>query len=144
MFSASNTPSSAAAALAALGIIETRPDIRKRVLQIAHRVRTGLSAMGFRTAGTLASPIVTVIVGDQERVMRLWKTLFECGLFTNAVTQPAVPMGADLIRTSYIASHTDEHITQVLERFAKAGRMHGLIGGALPGDSVDATQVARG
>lgn len=144
MFSASITPSSAAAALAALEIIETRPDMRKRVLQIAHRVRTGLSAMGFRTAGTLASPIVPVIVGDQERVMRLWKTLFECGLFTNAVTQPAVPMGADLIRTSYIASHTDEHITQVLERFAKAGRMHGLIGGALPGDSVDATQVARG
>ena len=156
MFSASITPSSAAAALAALDLIEAQPDMRKRVLQIAQRVRTGLSAMGFRTAGTLASPIVPVIVGDQVRVMKLWKTLLECGLFTNAVTQPAVPLGADLIRTSYIASHTDEQITQVLERFAMAGKRIGLIGNAPPSESQraanesprdkpsDNSQVARG
>jgi 8-amino-7-oxononanoate synthase len=141
MFSASITPSSAAAALAALELIETRPDMRKRVLQIAHRVRTGLRDMGFRTAGTMASPIVPVIVGDQVRVMKLWNTLFECGLFTNAVTQPAVPLGSDLIRTSYIASHTDDQITQVLERFAMAGKRIGLIANA-PQD--DASRVARG
>lgn len=141
MFSASITPSSAAAALAALDLIETRPDMRKRVLQIAHRVRTGLNAMGFRTAGTLASPIVPVIVGDQERVMQFWKTLFECGLFTNAVTQPAVPMGLDLIRTSYIASHTDEHIDQVLARFAEAGKRMGLISDA---PTKGTSQVAGG
>jgi 8-amino-7-oxononanoate synthase len=73
--------------------------------------------------------------------MRLWKTLFECGLFTNAVTQPAVPMGTDLIRTSYIASHTDEQIAQVLERFAQAGHKLGLIRKAPPSD---ASRVARG
>lgn len=141
MFSASITPSSAAAALAALDLIETRPDMRKRVLQIAHRVRTGLREIGFRTAGTIASPIVPVIVGDQVRTMKLWNTLFECGLFTNAVTQPAVPLGSDLIRTSYIASHTDDQITQVLERFAIAGKRIGLIANA-PQD--DASRVARG
>jgi 8-amino-7-oxononanoate synthase len=130
MFSASITPASAAAALAALDLIETRPDMRQRVLQIAHRVRTGLRTMGFRTAGTTASPIVPVIVGDQVSAMKLWNTLFECGLFTNAVTQPAVPLGSDLIRTSYIASHTDEQITQVLERFAMAGKSIGLIANA--------------
>jgi 8-amino-7-oxononanoate synthase len=122
IFSASITPGSAAAALAALDLIETRPEMRRRVLQIADRVRRGLSEMGFQTAGTLASPIVPVIVGDQERMLRLWKTLFDCGLFTNAVTQPAVPSGQDLIRTSFIASHTDAQIDQVLERFAEAGR----------------------
>lgn len=141
MFSASITPSSAAAALASLDLIETRPDMRQRVLQIAHRVRTGLRAMGFHTSGTENSPIVPVIVGNQDRVMRLWKTLFECGLFTNAVTQPAVPMGTDLIRTSYIASHTDEQIAQVLERFAQAGHKLGLIRKAPPSD---ASRVARG
>lgn len=140
IFSASITPASAAAALAALELIETRPDMRRRVLQIAHRVRTGLAEMGFQTAGTLASPIVPVIVGDQERMLRLWRTLFDCGLFTNAVTQPAVPVGADLIRTSYIASHSDQQIDQVLERFAKAGRHVGMIADAPP----NASQVARG
>lgn len=127
IFSASITPASAAAALAALDLIETRPEMRRRVLQIADRVRRGLAEMGFRTAGTLASPIVPVIVGEQERMLRLWSTLFDCGLFTNAVTQPAVPMGQDLIRTSFIASHTDAQIDQVLERFAEAGRRTGAL-----------------
>lgn len=60
-------------------------------------------------------------------MLRLWRTLFECGLFTNAVTQPAVPPGQDLIRTSFIASHTDAQIDQVLERFAEAGRRIGVL-----------------
>jgi 8-amino-7-oxononanoate synthase len=127
IFSASITPASAAAALASLELIETRPDMRRRVLQVAHRVRTGLAEIGYQTAGTLASPIVPVVVGDQVRMLTLWRTLFECGLFTNAVTQPAVPLGQDLIRTSYIASHTDAQIDQVLERFAEAGRRLGII-----------------
>lgn len=132
IFSASITPASAAAALAALDLIETKPEMRRRVLQIAHRVRTGLAQIGFQTAGTLASPIVPVIVGDQDRMLRLWRTLFDCGLFTNAVTQPAVPPGQDLIRTSYIASHTDTHIDQVLTRFAEAGRRLGSMTVAPP------------
>ena len=139
IFSASITPSSAAAALASLDLIEEQPEMRKRVLQVAHRVRTGLAEMGFKTAGTLASPIVPVIVGDQDRMLRLWRTLFDCGLFTNAVTQPAVPVGADLIRTSYIASHTDEQIDEVLARFAEAGRKIGVIADLPPN-----SKVARG
>jgi 8-amino-7-oxononanoate synthase len=127
IFSASITPASAAAALAALDLVEQHPEMRRRVLQIAHRVRTGLAEMGYQTAGTLASPIVPVIVGDQDRMLRLWRTLFDCGLFTNAVTQPAVPPGQDLIRTSYIASHTDAQIEQVLDRFAEAGRRTGAL-----------------
>ncbi|MBL8752507.1 MAG: pyridoxal phosphate-dependent aminotransferase family protein [Planctomycetes bacterium] len=127
IFSASITPASAAAALAALDLIEQKPEMRTRVLQLADRVRKGLAAMGFQTAGTLASPIVPVVVGDQERMLRLWRTLFECGLFTNAVTQPAVPPGQDLIRTSFIASHTDAQIDLVLERFAEAGRRCGIL-----------------
>lgn len=132
IFSASITPASAAAALAALDLIESRPEMRRRVLQIAHRVRTGLAAIGYQTAGTLASPIVPVIVGDQERMLRLWRMLFDCGLFTNAVTQPAVPPGHDLIRTSYIASHSDAQIDLVLERFAEAGRRLGLLQASPP------------
>jgi 8-amino-7-oxononanoate synthase len=138
IFSASITPASAAAALAALDLIETQPEMRRRVLQLAHRVRTGLAALGFSTAGTLASPIVPVVVGDQERMLRLWKVLFDCGLFTNAVTQPAVPAGQDLIRTSFIASHTDEQIEQVLTRFEEAGRRTGLLSNLPPNSASQA------
>jgi 7-keto-8-aminopelargonate synthetase-like enzyme len=138
IFSASISPASTAAALAALDLIETRPDMRQRVLHIADRVRTGLRGMGFRTHGTPASPIVPVIVGNQERMLRLWRTLVECGLFTNAVTQPAVPVGQDLIRTSYIAGHTDAHVAQILERFEHAGRLTGFLGSAEATAAADA------
>lgn len=140
MFSASITPASAAAALASLDLIETRPDMRHRVLQVAHRVRTGLAAMGYQTAGTPSSPIVPVIIGNQDRMLRLWRTLFDCGLFTNAVTQPAVAIGQDLIRTSYIASHTDAQIEQVLARFEEAGHRIGILGGS----TTDPTSQAAG
>lgn len=127
IFSASITPASAAAALAALDLIETQPEMRRRVLDIAHRVRVGLRRLGFRVGGTPDSPIVPVVVGSQERMLRMWRTLFDCGLFTNAVTQPAVPPGLDLIRTSYMASHTEEQIGLVIERFLEAGRRVGML-----------------
>ena len=47
---------------------------------------------------------------------------------------------ADLIRTSYIASHTDEQIDQVLDRFAEAGRKIGLIADLPPNNA----SIARG
>ena len=126
IFSAAISPSSTAAALAALDIIETEPSLRRRVLAIAHRVRQGLRQQGFHVGGTADSPIVPVIIGDQVRMFRMWRVLLDCGLFTNAVTQPAVPVGLDLIRTSYMASHTDEQIGLVLARFAEAARIVGL------------------
>jgi len=131
IFSASITPAQAAAALASLDIIETEAHMRTKVLQTAHRVRTGLAQLGYCVAGNEDSPIVPVIIGHQEKMMRLWKTLFECGVFTNAVTAPAVPAGMDLIRTSFMASHTEEQIQQVLDRFAVAGRMCGVIPGGV-------------
>ena len=122
------TPASAAAALAALDVIEAEPQLRTRVLDVANRVRTGLRKLGFTVGGAQNSPIVPVIVGEQIRMLRMWKILLDCGLFTNPVTQPAVPPGMDLIRTSYIATHTDRHIEQILERFAEAGERVGVLG----------------
>ena len=133
IFSASITPSAAAAAVAALDIMETEPERRERVLQCADRVKNSLQQMGFHVGDTKNSPIVPVVVGDQDRLLRFWKALFEGGLFTNPVTVPAVPPNMDLIRTSYMASHTDEQIDQVLEIFETVGKKEGLLDGSLEG-----------
>nr|NIT56944.1 8-amino-7-oxononanoate synthase [Fodinibius sp.]NIV11882.1 8-amino-7-oxononanoate synthase [Fodinibius sp.]NIY25527.1 8-amino-7-oxononanoate synthase [Fodinibius sp.] len=55
------------------------------------------------------------------------KDLFEEGVYANAVVPPAVPKGQSLLRTSYMASHTDEHLDQILEAFRKVGLKHGII-----------------
>ncbi len=119
MFSASITPSSTAAALAALDLIESQPELRAQVMHNANRVRTGLRAQGIDTGHENHTPIVPVIVGERMKTFGFWRALFENGLYTNPVTAPAVPPGQDLIRTSYMATHTEAQIDRVLDIFAQ-------------------------
>ncbi|MEM7198779.1 MAG: pyridoxal phosphate-dependent aminotransferase family protein [Planctomycetota bacterium] len=126
IFSASIPPSAAATALAALDVIEAQPQLRRRLMANARRVRIGLERMGY-TVGPTETPIVPIIIGDQDRLFGFWKALFDAGLFTNPVTAPAVPMGMDLIRTSYMATHTDEQLDRVLDIFETVGRRMGLL-----------------
>jgi 8-amino-7-oxononanoate synthase len=129
MFSAAIHPAAAAAALAALDVIESEPQLRTQVLHNAAFVRRGLHRAGFRTVEATA-PIVPVIVGDQEGMLRFWQALLDEGVFTNPVTGPAVPPGMDLIRTSYIATHTQSQLEAVVRAFRAAGRRVGLVGSA--------------
>ena len=77
--------------------------------------------------GDTQTPIVPVIVGDDMNTFMLWKHLFDAGVFTNPVVSPAVPPGSSRLRTSYMASHTNEQLDFVLEKFDKVGRKLGLI-----------------
>jgi 7-keto-8-aminopelargonate synthetase-like enzyme len=126
MLSAAIHPAAAAAALAALEVIESEPQLRFRVQENADYVRSGLRRSGFETVDA-QTPIVPVIIGDQDRMFRFWKALLEEGVFTNPVTVPAVPPGLDLIRTSYIATHTRQHLDSVLQAFSAAARRVGTV-----------------
>ena len=126
IFSASIPASNAAAALAALKIMREEPEHSKRVNAIGDRVRKELSAMGFNI-GHSVSPIIPIFIGDTPRTILTWKTLFDAGVFVNPVLSPAVPAGQELLRTSYMASHTDEQIDRALEAYRKVGKQLGLI-----------------
>ena len=56
-----------------------------------------------------------------------WKLLFEAGVFVNPVLSPGVQPGRELLRTSYMATHTDEQLDRVLGIFEKVGKQMGLI-----------------
>ncbi len=114
IFSASLPPSSTAAAFTALGILEAEPERVDRVNAIAERMRNAYRAMGLDVGGSV-TPIVPIIVGDTMEALKLWKTLFEGGVYTNVAMPPAVPDGKSLLRTSYMATHKEEHMDQVLQ-----------------------------
>jgi 8-amino-7-oxononanoate synthase len=57
-----------------------------------------------------------------------WKALYDAGLYTNPVVSPAVPPESSLLRTSYMATHTDQQLDRVLAIFADVGQALGLIG----------------
>lgn len=126
IFSASITPSSAAAVLAALDIIEAEPQRREQLWRNARRAKAEYKALGFDT-GHSATPIVPIVVGEDMECFAFWKALFDNGVFTNPVISPAVPPGQAMIRTSYTATLTDDHIDRVVEVLARVGREKGLI-----------------
>jgi len=126
IFSASITPASVAAVLATLDIIEKEPQRRERLWQITEKMKSGLQAMGYNT-GKTETPIIPVIIGDDDTTFLLWKFLREEGIFTNPIIYPAVPKGQTLIRTSYSATHTDEELDYVLKTFEKCGKILGII-----------------
>ncbi|GBD85006.1 putative pyridoxal phosphate-dependent acyltransferase [bacterium BMS3Abin02] len=126
IFSASIPPPNAAAALAALEIMRSEPERVERLQRNGERWRTGLQHLGFDT-GNSVSPIVPVIVGDDMVTFGMWRMLLDEGVYTNPVVSPATPNGRQLLRTSCMATHTNDQIDRALEAFEKIGKLANLI-----------------
>jgi 8-amino-7-oxononanoate synthase len=126
IFSASMPASNAAAVLAALEVMREEPERIERLNTIAARMRNELTRLGFNI-GNSKTPVIPIIIGDDMLTFLTWKGLFDNGVFVNPVISPAVPAGRQLLRTSYMASHTDEQLDQVLETYEKIGKIVGLI-----------------
>ena len=126
IFSASMTPASVASVLAALKIIQDEPERRERLWKNVRKMKTAFDEMGFDTCGS-ESPIIPIVVGEMLDTFKFWKRLFENGVFANPAIPPAVPPGRSVIRTSYMATHTDEVLNKVLDIFEKTGKDLGLL-----------------
>jgi len=126
IFSASIPPANAAAALAALHVMKEEPELSRRVRSIADRMRKGYTELGFNIGNSI-TPVIPIIIGSDELTFATWKMLFDNGVFVNPVISPAVSPGRQLLRTSYMATHTEEQMDQVLESFAKVGKTVGLL-----------------
>ncbi|MCD6424800.1 MAG: pyridoxal phosphate-dependent aminotransferase family protein [Anaerolineales bacterium] len=126
IFSASIPGPNAAAVLAALDIMQREPERIERVNKIADRMRKEYKNLGF-DIGYSETPVIPIIIGDDLLTLQTWKNLFENGVFVNPVLSPATPPGRQLLRTSYMSTHTDEQLDQVLVIFEKVGKELGLI-----------------
>jgi len=126
IFSASIPPSNAAAALAALHIMREEPERVERLNQIAAYMRKGYRQLGFNT-GNSVTPVIPIIIGDRNLTAFAWKRLFEAGVFVNPIFSPAVQPGREMLRTSYMATHTDQQLNRVLGVFEQVGKELGLI-----------------
>ena len=85
-----------------------------------------LTALGFDT-GHSASPVIPIVVGEDNTSYTMTTRLDQEGIFVNPVVSPAVPPGRAMIRTSYMATHTQEHLDRALEALALVGRELGII-----------------
>ncbi len=121
IFSASMPPANTAAVLAALHVLIEEPERVDRLHAIARKMREGFSSLGFNV-GASETPIIPIIIGDDQKTFAFWRALFEAGIYVNPVVPPAVPPNLSLLRTSYMATHTDEQMDRVLGTFAQVGK----------------------
>jgi len=126
IFSASIPPANAATALAALHVMQEEPERVTRVNEIGDFMRKNYKKLGFNT-GNSETPVIPIFIGDDRRAAVVWKALFEAGVYVNMVVSPAVPEGKQLLRTSYMAIHTDEQLSKVLDIFSEVGKQVGII-----------------
>ena len=121
IFTASMPPSSTAGTLAALDVMAKEPERRTRLWANTRRMADGLASVGL-APGHAETPILPVVVGALPRTLRIWRHLFDAGVFVHPVVPPAVPPNDCRIRLSMTAEHTFEQIDRVVEAFAEAVR----------------------
>jgi len=126
IFSASPTPAAVAAALAALDILKKEPWRVPKLINNANKVRKELTEAGFKIIDGRTA-IVPVIVGNDELAFAMWRKLYDAGVFVNVFISPGVPQGRQMMRTSYMSTHEDEHLDFIINTFKKVGKEIGLI-----------------
>jgi glycine C-acetyltransferase len=81
----------------------------------------GFKQIGFKI-GTTQTPIVPILIGSEAKAFLFTQRLYEEGVFATPAIYPAVRYGEAIVRTSYMATHTDEDLDRVLEIFEKLAR----------------------
>lgn len=126
IFSASVPPANLAAASKALEIIENEPQRVRRLQAIADKMIAGFTERGF-DVGNTETAVVPIIVGDNEKTFAFWQYLYDHGVYVNPVISPAVPPNRGLLRTSYMAIHTEDDLQLVLDTVEEGGKKLGII-----------------
>ncbi|MDE5704597.1 pyridoxal phosphate-dependent aminotransferase family protein [Muribaculum sp.] len=126
IFTASITPASTAAALAAIDLMEQEPERQENLWKLTHYALDGFRNMGIEIGNT-STPIIPLFVRDNYKTFAITRDLLEEGIFVNPVVSPAVAPHDTLIRFSLMATHTMEQVTTALEKIQKVFRANGII-----------------
>lgn len=118
IFSASITPASCASALAALRVLKAHPELVERLSQVSSRARQGLLDKGLKIRMS-ETPIIPIYTYDTLTTFTRAKQLYDAGVYVNTVIPPATGPTECLLRTSYMASHTDALVDEAVQIIAR-------------------------
>ena len=126
IFTASITPASTAAAMAALEIMQQEPQLQEQLWALTHYALEGFRNMGCEIGNT-STPIIPLFIRDNYKTFAITRDLLEEGIFVNPVVSPAVAPQDTLIRFSLMATHTKDQVTTALEKIQKVFKKHGIL-----------------
>ena len=127
MFAASAAPPSVAAAMAAFEVMREEQFRIQQLHDNFTYMREELRGMGFELGHT-ETAVIPVYIREDLRTLMFWRDLLEdYGIYTNPFISPGVPPKSAMLRTSYMATHTREHLDRGLEAFRAVGKKYGVI-----------------
>jgi 8-amino-7-oxononanoate synthase len=127
MFAASAAPPQVAAAMAAFEVMEEEPWRMEKLRENFTFMRDELRKMGFELGHT-ETAVIPIFIRQDLRTLMMWRELLEeYGVYTNPFISPGVPPKSAMLRTSYMATHTREHLERGLDALYKAGKKYGVI-----------------
>jgi len=126
IFSASLPGPAAAAALAAVRVMQEEPEHLDRLWHNTRKMKSALDEMGWDTYGS-ETPVIPIVVGDDIVAFKMTMRLQEEGVFVNPVVSPGVPPGGALLRISLTSGHNDEQVERAIEKIRIVGKEQGLI-----------------
>jgi 8-amino-7-oxononanoate synthase len=127
MFAASAAPPCVAAAMAAFDVMKEEPWRTERLRENFTYMRDELTKMGFELGHTQTA-VIPIYIRQDLRTLMMWRELLEeHGVYTNPFISPGVPPKSAMLRTSYMATHTREHLDRGLQAIYKTGKKYGVI-----------------
>ena len=126
MFSTALPPASVGALIAGIEVIQTEPELRKKLWYNINYMISNLKQMGF-DLGNAETAIIPIIVGDNDKLMLMSREIHQAGIFLNPVYYPAVPKKLSRLRLSLMATHTQDDLDDTLEVIERVGKKYGLI-----------------
>ncbi len=125
VFTASGSPANIASVRAAIRVVQAQPELRAQLWSNIRELREGLTDLGY-VIGETQSPIVPIMIGEEQRTIALWQELIAQGLYVNVIVPPGCPKDECVLRASCSAAHTGEHISRALDIFARVGAEVGV------------------
>jgi len=89
-------------------------EIHARLTNNLTRLADGAANLGLVVLGGL-TPIISILIGDEETTLRAGHFLFEQGYYVQSVTFPAVPYHAGVLRIQVNANHLPEQIDGLID-----------------------------
>ena len=126
LFSNTLAPVITATTQTVLEMIDSSPELRKRLFENAEFFRKEMTELGFTLAGA-GHPIIPVMLGDAELAQNFAAQMLKEGIYVIGFSFPVVPEGQARIRTQMSASHSMENVESAIQAFKKIGLQLGII-----------------
>ncbi|MSO00045.1 8-amino-7-oxononanoate synthase [Bacillus paralicheniformis] len=126
LFSTSHPPAVTAACIEAVNVLMEEPSLIKKLWDNTSYFKKELEKIGLPLIKS-ETPITPILIGDEAEACRFSNTLFELGLFAQAIVFPTVPKGKARIRTIMTAQHSKEELDKALEIIETGAKKAGLL-----------------